>query len=75
MTHAVTLVMASCICCEQLFAFNPFLVPSIEVEGVLEPLCRACVTLANPRRVANGLAPIVVRPGAYDAIPEGDWHD
>ena len=73
MNDAVTLVMGSCVCCQQLFQFNPFLVPSVEVDGIREPLCRVCVELANPRRIANGLAPIVPRPGAYEPVNESEW--
>lgn len=52
--------------------FNPHLVPSIVVNGTREPLCRPCVEAANPRRVARGLAPIAVLPGAYEPAVEGE---
>jgi hypothetical protein len=57
---------APCIGCKRPFAFNPDLVPSIRVNGEREPICRNCVEIANPKRIANGLEPIRVLPGAYD---------
>ena len=65
---------APCFGCGNLFSFAPDLVPSIRVNaqnqpdpnGRREPICEACVERVNPRRVANGLEPIVVRPGAYE---------
>lgn len=60
--------MGHCFGCGRLFSFNPDRVPSITPPGgSREPICRECVALANPKRIANGLAPIVVQPGAYEA--------
>lgn len=59
-------VLAHCYRCKRLFTFNPDRVPSITVRGTREPFCLECVNEVNPRRVANGLAPIVPLPGAYD---------
>lgn len=56
-----------CINCKQPFSFNPDRVPSVIVNGTREPLCRACVEWANPVRIAKGLEPIHVLPGAYEA--------
>lgn len=64
--------MAPCIGCKRLFSFNPNLVPSITIEGVREPICQSCVDIANPKRIANGLAPIVPLPGAYEAADEAE---
>lgn len=58
--------MSGCIGCHQLFSYNPDLVPSVVVAGVREPICRSCVEQANPARIANGLEPIRILPGAYD---------
>jgi hypothetical protein len=58
--------MAPCINCRQIFNFNPDRVPSIRVNGNREPICLACVEAANPQRLANGLEPIRVLPGAYE---------
>lgn len=58
--------MGDCYGCKKVFSFNPDLVPSIPINGVREPICQDCVNTANPRRIANGLQPIVVLPGAYD---------
>lgn len=63
-------VMSSCYGCGHPFSYNPTKVPSININGVREPVCQACVDRANPKRIANGLAPIVPLPGAYEAAPE-----
>jgi len=40
-----------------------------------EPLCEACVTLANRERAAKGLEPFPVHPEAYEPEPAErvDW--
>ncbi len=65
----VMFVLGECWGCRRMFTFNADLVPSIPINGLREPICAACVAKVNPRRVANGLAPIVVLPGAYDPEP------
>lgn len=62
--------MEACFGCKRLFAFNPNKVPSVRVDGVRRPICQVCVDKANPRRIANGLPPIVPMEGAYEAMPE-----
>jgi hypothetical protein len=59
--------LAPCVGCGSTFTFNPDKVPSVVVRGIREPICQVCVDAANPTRVANGLDPIEVLPGAYDA--------
>lgn len=68
---------AACYCCKQPFEFHPNKVPSIRVGGVREPVCRTCVERANPQRIANGLPPIEILPGAYEGADESEilWHD
>jgi hypothetical protein len=63
-----------CFCCRQIFAFNPVRVPSLRspISGVREPVCGSCIERVNPLRVANGLAPIVPLPGAYEACHESE---
>jgi hypothetical protein len=61
------IVMGCCYACGQLMTFNAERVPSVVVDGQREPLCRNCIERANPQRVANGLPPIVIMSGAYDA--------
>jgi hypothetical protein len=61
------LCYAACFGCRRIFAFNPLYVPSILFEGEREPICQSCVEAVNPRRIANGLPPIVPRPDAYQA--------
>lgn len=55
-------LVAPCFACGEVFASNPDLVPSYQNQ----PICAACVEAVNPQRVANGLDPIVIRPGAYE---------
>lgn len=63
-------VMGECIGCRRMFSFNADLVPSLPAAvsptGQREPICPACVERANPVRVAKGLEPIRVLPGAYE---------
>lgn len=65
-------VIGTCIGCGQPFSFHPNKVPSIRIRGVRREICAACVAAANPRRIANGLAPIVVLPGAYAEADEAE---
>lgn len=58
--------MGTCYGCKRPFTFNPDLVPSVRVDGSREPICLACVAIANPEREKNGLAPIVPLDGAYE---------
>ena len=72
---AFMLATSPCFACGQSFSYNPELVPSIRVNakgsydpnGTAEPICRPCVERANPVRIKNGLEPIVILPGAYEA--------
>lgn len=68
----VALCYGACYGCGQLFGFNPVKVPSLRVNGVKEPFCLACIERANPKRVANGLAPIVPAPDAYEPCEESE---
>lgn len=67
-----------CVSCGHPFTYNPLKVPSVTIPksqggtGTREPICEACVARVNPIRVANGLAPIVPAPGAYDACDESE---
>ena len=56
--------------CSRLFSYNPMRVPSVRINGIREPICRDCVKLVNPRRIANGLGPIEPWSDAYDPCPE-----
>jgi hypothetical protein len=59
-------VYGACIGCGRYFYFSAERVPSLRINGAREPVCQACVDRVNPRRVANGLDPIVPLPGAYE---------
>lgn len=66
-------LITPCYSCRKTFSCNPSLVPAIPANltstGEKEPVCQACVEFANPRRIAAGLAPIVILPGAYEPAP------
>ncbi len=62
------MLVASCYQCGRTFTCNPNLVPSYENN----PFCQTCVEAANPQRIANGLEPIVIQPGAYEAADEAE---
>jgi hypothetical protein len=64
--------LSACYGCGGLFTYNPLLVPSLVVKRTREPICRSCVEQANPERVARGLAPMEILPGAYDACEESE---
>lgn len=65
-------VMSACIGCQRIFSYNPLRVPSVRVNGMREPICRACVERANPQRIANGLEPIVPFPDAYEPVDDSE---
>jgi hypothetical protein len=64
--------MGTCYGCKKIFSFNPLKVPSISVNGEKEPICAQCVETVNPLRIANGLAPIIPAPDAYEACDENE---
>jgi hypothetical protein len=71
------LCIGQCFGCKKTFGFNPMKVPSVRIRngvpdpnGEREPICMDCVELANPHRVARGLAPITYDNDAYGACDE-----
>lgn len=64
-----------CVGCKRVFTFHPHRVPSITINGTREPICLDCITRVNPKRIANGLEPVVPLPGAYEPAEEGEWID
>lgn len=69
---AFALVFSPCVSCGRTFGYNPNFVPSVKVNGVREPACQSCIEASNPIRIANGLDPWVIQPGAYDAVDENE---
>lgn len=63
---------SACYGCKRTFTYNPVRVPSININGSREPICQVCVDRVNPRRIANGLEPIVPHPDAYGACHESE---
>jgi hypothetical protein len=64
--------IGACLVCKGLFSFNPVRVPSFRVNGVKEPICQACIELANIKRKETGLQPFTYADDAYDACDEGE---
>ena len=64
--------MGPCIGCGKLFTFNPLRVPSVPIHGDRKPICADCVARVNPKRIANGLPPIVPFPDAYAPCEESE---
>ena len=64
---AYMMVMGPCFCCKQPMSYNPNTVPSIPIDGVRQAICRACIEQANPKRIENGLPPVVIASDAYEA--------
>ena len=65
---------SACVACGRLISYNPARVPSLRVNGVREPVCRACVESANAR-LEPGQAPFVIHPEAYEPLPEKEFWD
>lgn len=66
------IAMAPCLACGKVFSFNPLRVPSHRVNGMLEPVCKACMTLVNAKREAMGLEPHPIMEGAYEPAGEDE---
>ena len=66
------LAFGTCFGCKKTFGFNPLRVPSINVNGNKEPVCRECIERANPMRKKNGLPEVDIHPEAYEPINEHD---
>jgi hypothetical protein len=64
--------MGPCLACGQFFSFNPHLVPSLMWNGAKEPICQTCMEASNKKREAAGKPPHVIRPGAYEPLPESE---
>jgi len=64
---AYMFVTGPCLTCGKIFSFNPNKVPSLRVNGVREPICETCITLANKERERMGNAPHPIHPEAYEA--------
>ena len=59
--------MGPCAACNKIFAFNPYRVPSMLINGVKEPICRECVERYNEMRIEHGLSIFNIPEGAYEA--------
>jgi hypothetical protein len=62
---SIVIALTTCWLCNRRFACDPDKVCIFVEDGVRQPLCRTCVEAVNPARVAAGLDPFVVLPGAY----------
>lgn len=62
-------IIGPCICCGQIFSYNPHYVPSTRIfTGEREPVCENCMRGINARRVAKDLEPFPIHPEAYEPI-------
>ena len=64
-------LIAPCFACGTLFTSNPERVPSYQNN----PICKACITIVNENRKANGLPTWPVLDGAYEPASESPWDD
>ncbi len=64
------LVHGFCAQCHSPVAVNPNHCPSVMIDGKREPVCRPCIEVVNPQRIANGLEPFVIHPDAYEPLNE-----
>lgn len=70
MSLAFMLVYGTCCACGSRISFNPDKVPSLRVNGVREPICRACFEQWNQiHRTSKGLDPLPLAPDAYEPEP------
>lgn len=69
---SVFMATATCVCCGHLFTFHLKKVPVVKLESGRYPVCRNCINTANPLRVAKGLDPIAIPPGAYGPAGEDE---
>ena len=53
-----------CVACGVTLKVNPNLCPSLRVNGVRQPICRACHALWNQIH-RPGLEPLPIKEGAY----------
>lgn len=71
MPGGYVLAFSSCVCCRNVFSYNPKKVPSTSaVTGTREPVCEKCMSYINRKRVTLGIPPLVVHPDAYEPLPE-----
>lgn len=63
---------SDCFGCGHVITYNPIKVPSIinPKTGQREPICLSCIERCNPLRIQNGLDPITILPGAFEATDE-----
>lgn len=59
-------VVGICICCGDVFTFNPYYVPSVMYGGEKQPVCYDCVSAANLERAEKGMDLLVIHPKAYE---------
>lgn len=70
------LAMGHCICCDQVFSFNPMRVPSTKAfTGEREPVCRGCMERVNALREERGQEPFLILPDAYEPCDENELGD
>lgn len=64
-------MLGSCAACAIPIMFHPHKVPSLRVNGVKQPICRACAERWNQiHRIDKGLEPVPIQEGAYEPFPE-----
>lgn len=62
-----------CICCGQIFEYNPLRVPSTTVfTGEREPVCLDCFAELNRQRIIRGETPFPMARDAYDPCDESE---
>lgn len=67
------IAMGNCICCGNVFSFNPDRVPSTTaLTGQREPVCRNCMTRINMKRKSLGLEPFPIHADAYAICDESE---
>lgn len=61
------IMLGFCAACKNPIQFNPHKVPSLMIQGVRQPICRACAERWNELHKENARP---IQAGAYDYLPE-----
>lgn len=69
MSEGGMVALSPCYGCGNVFQYNPELVPSTrDGNGIKRPICGDCMATVNAERVAKGMEPVRIMPGAYEPM-------
>mgnify|MGYP003139994136 CR=1 FL=1 len=65
-------LMSTCPGCKTMFASNPHKVPSIQIDGKREAICRDCAAIVQDNQRRDGLPVQEIHPEAYEPLNENE---